>query len=110
MKSIFKFSSSSSKLSGWGVFWRCAGMAVLLIAVVASLILGLQYGAAYIAGLGVSELATTAMSILLTAFVYGGIGVTTMYAVGRFENLFGRKSTATAAPAAMAADSAPAAA
>lgn len=100
-----KAQAAKPQLTGWGVFWRAAGIAVLIIALMAAVVFGLHFGAAYIAGLGMSAVVTTALTYFMTIAGHLGIGFAVFKGIGCLESLFARKAPAApkAAPAAAAA-------
>lgn len=57
---------SSRKVTGWSTFWRVAGLATLFIVAITAICLGMHYGALYIAGLGLGELATMTLTIIFS--------------------------------------------
>lgn len=92
------------QLTAWGVFWRVSGLMVLCLAVVAAIVLGVYYGGAYLAGLGLSELTIAAINWLVAAVSGVGIGYTVIKTVEWIRNIFDRKAPAApVAPAATAA-------
>lgn len=54
-----------TQFTSWGVFWRVSGLAVVIIAAIVAIAFGLHFGAAYIAGLGLSETVALALRYLL---------------------------------------------
>lgn len=96
------------QLSNWGVFWRVAGIAMLIIAVITAICFGLYFGAAWIAGLGYAAGVLTALKYFMV--IVAGLGISESVIRGQkwIEQIFARK--APAAPKAAAAEAAPAAA
>lgn len=85
------------QLTNWGVFWRVSGLAVLCVAIVTAIILGVYYGGAYLIGLGLSEITLAALNYLISAVSGVGIGYTIIKTVEWIRDLFDRKEPATAA-------------
>lgn len=92
------------QLTSWGVFWRVSGLMVLCLAVVAAIVLGVYYGGAYLAGLGLSTITMQAINVLV-AIVSGGVIVGAIIKTTEWiRDLFDRKApSAPVAPRATAA-------
>lgn len=92
-------------LTGWGVFWRVSGLAVLCVAVVAAIVLGVYYGAAYIAGLGLSTVTLYMIKGLVAVVSGGAIAYAVTKTVTWIRDIFDRKApeVVVVAPSAAAA-------
>lgn len=92
-------------LTGWGVFWRVSGLAVLCVAIVAAIVLGVYYGAAYIAGLGLSTVSLYMIKALIAVVSGSAIAYCVTKTVTWIRDIFDRKApeVVVVAPAAAAA-------
>lgn len=94
---FFKKDSDDKSLSGFGFFIRAAAILLAFAAVVAAAYFGLQYGAAYVATLGLSETVTMAVTYGLNAVAFIGSLAAGWFTGSGLVKLFVRRSATKAA-------------
>lgn len=62
-------------MSAWGCTWRVGGTLVLFAAAVFAIVFGAQFAIGYVAGLGLTALATAAITYAITGVAYLSSGL-----------------------------------
>lgn len=95
--------NGKKRMTGWGAFWRISGLALLFIAAIAAITLGLHFGAAYLVGLGLGETTTLVLSVLLSVVGYLAVFASSWIITSKVENVLHARKATKAFDAAVAA-------